>query len=408
MKKEQLVAGLDLGPRQFVLAAGRIQDPQRLVVQAVESVPAQGFEKEGLSDAVECADAVSRLIRQAERVLSARIGSAVVAFPPGQLKSFNATAAIPVQDPGVGINRQDVEKAISTCRSLSLDYDRQILHCFERGFAVDGQTGVKNPLGLSGKKLTVDLHLVTAPNLGVQSLTRVLTRAGLEAERLVLPGLGVAEAVLADVDRDLGVTLIRIGDSQMEVLIFDDGEVKETFLIPGGAEDIVESVSRSLKLPRVSAEHLLEQVSTVEELPEEQAAVPLRAGLGASVKTFPQGQVIHLVRAKAKDLLTRIQRRLEGNPVFRDCASGVVMTGYLSRMEGFLEMAEQTFNAPVRLGMVKEVELAEGIALRGQDTVAVGLLRHSARRRLATTRSSTHSPWLRPLETVQRLLQDYF
>jgi len=408
VKKEQLVAGLDLGPRQFVLAAGRILEPNRLVVQAVEAVSAQGFEKEGLSDAIECADAVSRLVRQAERSLSARIGSAVVAFPSGQLKSFNATAAVPVQDPGVGINRQDVEKAVGTCRSLSLDYDRHILHCFERGFAVDGQQGIKNPVGLSGKKLSVDLHLVTAPNAGIQNLTRVLNRAGLEPEQLVLPGLGVAEAVLADVDRDLGVTLVRIGDSQIEVLLFDDGEVKETFLISGGAEDIAESVSRSFKLPHLAAEHLLEQVSTVEELPEDQAALPLRAGLGASVRTFPQGQVVHLIRTKAKDLLTRVQRRLEGNPVFLDCASGVVMAGYLSRMEGFLEMAEQTFNAPVRLGTVKGVELAEGINLRGADSVAVGLLRHSARRRLATARPSSSSPWLRPLETVQRLLQDYF
>ena len=408
MKKEPLVAGLDLGPRQFVLAAGVLRDSQRLVVQAVESVPAQGFEKEGLTDPIECTDAVSRLVRQAERVLSARIGSAVVAFPPGRLKSFNAAAAIPVQDPGVGINRQDVEKVISTCRSLSLDYDRKILHSFERGFAVDGQAGVKNPVGLSGKKLTVDLHLVTAPNLGVQNLTRVLSRAGLEAECLVMPGLGVAEAVLADVDRDLGVTLVWIGDSQMEVLLFDNGEVRETFLLPGGTEDLVESLSRSFKLPRVSAEHLLGQVSTLEELPEEKAGLPLRAGLGASVRTFPQGQVVQLVRARAKELLTRIHRRLDGNPVFLDSASGVVIVGNFSRLEGFLEMAEQLFNAPVRLGTVKEMELAEGITLKAHDVTAVGLLRHSARRRTAAARPSNSPPWMRPLETVQRLLQDYF
>jgi len=218
----------------------------------------------------------------------------------------------------------------------------------------------------------------------------------------------VAEAVLADVDRDLGVTLVRIGDSQMEVLLFDDGEVRETFLIPGGTEDLVESLSRSFKLPRISAEHLLGQVSTVEELAEEKAALGLRAGLGASVRTFPQGQVVHLVRARAKEMLTRIHRRLDGNPFFLDCASGVVIVGNLSRLEGFLEMAEEIFNAPVRLGTVKEMELAEGITLRAQDITAVGLLRHSARCRTAAARPSNTPPWMRPLETVQRLLQDYF
>lgn len=408
MKKEPLVAGLDLGPSQFVLAAGILKDGQRLTVQVVESVPAQGFEKDGLTDPIECTDAVSRLVRQAERSLSSRISGATVSFPACQLKSFNATAAVPVQDPTSGISRQDIEKAVTTCRSLALDYDRQILHSFERGFAVDGQTGIKNPLGLSGKKLTVDLHLVTAPNLGVQNLGRVLTRAGLEAERLVMPGIGVGEAVLADVDRDLGITLVRIGDSQIEVILFADSEIRETFLVPGGADDLAESLSRSFKLPNMAAGHLLEQVSTIEELSPEKAALPLRSGLGASVRPFPQGEVVQVVRAKAKDLLTRVQRKLDGNPIFMDCASGVVVVGHLSRLEGFLEMAEQTFNAPVRLGTMKGIELAEGVNLKATDLPAIGLLRHSARRKAAVTRSSNTPPWMRPLETVQRLLQDYF
>ena len=107
-------------------------------------------------------------------------------------------------------------------------------------------------------------------------------------------------------------------------------------------------------------------------------------------------------------MLTRIHRRLDGNPVFLDCASGVVIVGNFSRLEGFLEMAEQIFNAPVRLGTVKEMEFSEGVALRAQDVTAVGLLRHSARRRMAAARPSNSPPWMRPLETVQRLLQDYF
>lgn len=408
MKRPLLLAGLELGPRQFILAAGEWDESGRLTVQAVESVPAKGFEREGLSDPVECTDAVSRLIRQAERGLAARLSSAVVSFSGSQFKSFNSSAAVPIPDPGSGISRQDVERVISTCRTLSLDYDRQIVHSFERGFAVDGQPGVKNPVGLSGKKLAVDLHLVTAPSLGIQNLTRVINRAGLEAERFLLPGLGAAEAVLSDIDRDLGVTLIRVGDHQTEVLLFDDGEPRETFILPGGADDLAESLSRSLKLQRVSAEHLLEQVSGVEELSGEKAEQPLRAGLGASARSFPQGQVIQIVRARVKDLLGRIQRRLESNAVFLDCASGVVMVGYLCRLEGFLEMAEGYFNMPVRLGAVKELELSPGLNLRSQHTTAVGLLRHACRLRGGGTPAPGKPFFFRPLEAVQRLLQDYF
>ncbi len=421
MKKPALVAGLELGARQFTAAVGELQEKGKPVLRAVDSVPSQGFEKEGLSDPIECSDAIARLVRQLERNLPGRVSVATVAFPAAHLKSFNADASIPVSDAGAGITRQDMEKVVSTCRSLSVDYDRQILHSFERGFTVDGQTGIRNPIGLAGKKLIVDLHLVTAQSHAVQNLAKVLSRAGLELGGFVLPSLGAAEAVLSDLDRDLGVTLIRIGEFQTEAVLFDDGQVRETFLFPGGLEDLIESLSRSFKLPRVSAEHLLEQVRTLEEQPvvvgpdgvpvpasSDWANVPLRAGVGASVRTFPQGQVVHLVRQKAKELLTRIQRRLVATPTFLDSASGIVVVGPMARREGFLEMAEELFNMPVRLGTVKEIEFSPGLELRAQDTTPVGLVRYHFRSRAQADKASQVPPWLKPLERFQRLLQEYF
>ena len=422
MKKPAIVVGIELGPREFIAAAGEILPDGRLILRAVESVPAQGFEKEGLSDPIECADVIARLVRQMERGLSTRITRAAAAFPTGYLRSLNASATVPIPDPSGGISRQDVERVVGTCKTLSLDYDRQILHAFERGFSVDGQSGVRNPVGLSGKKLSVELHLVTAPSLAVQNFTRVLSRAGLEVEGLAMPALGAADAVLPGLDRDLGVTLVRIGDFQTEVLLFENGDVRETFLIPGGAEDLLETLSRSLKLPRVSAEFLLEQVRTVEEVPAPVAAdgaaavtdgrpdwtsVPLRVGPGAAVRTFPQGQVVQLIRGRAKDLMSRVQRRLIASPLFLDSASGVVVVGHMSRFDGFLEMAEGMLNMPVRLGTVKGMELSPGVALRPQDLTAVGLLRYGARRRPAAA-SLNANPWLRPFEKVQKILQEYF
>ncbi len=422
MRKPALLVGLELGPREFTAAAGELLPDQRLIVHHVESVPAEGFEKEGLSDPIECADVIARLVRQLERNLPAKISRAAAAFPASHLRAFNASATVPIPDPTGGISRQDVERVVSTCRTLSLDYDRQILHSFERGFSVDGQSGVRNPVGLSGKKLSVELHLVTAPSLAVQNLTRVLGRAGLEVEGFALPGLGAADAVVPDLDRDLGVTLVRIGEFQTEVLLFDGGGVRETYLVPGGIEDLLEVLSRSLKLPRVSTEFLFEQVRTVEEQPAvvaadgtavisdgrpDWASVPLRTGLGAAVRTFPQGQVAQIVRSRAKDLLTRLQRRLSASPLFLDCASGVVVVGHLSRLEGFLEMAEGMLNMPVRLGAVKGMELASGLTPRPQDLTAIGLLRWSARRRTATQLPNVPA-WLRPFEKAQRILQEYF
>ncbi len=408
MKREQLLAGIELGPRQFTAAAGQLREGSRLSVQAVESIPAQGFEKEGLSDPIECSDAVARLVRQLEKAAGQRVSTAAIAFPANHLRSANASASIPIPEPGAGISRQDVEKAIATCRTLSLDYDRQILHSFEREFTVDGQSGVRNPVGLSGRKLTVELHLVTAVSLAVQNLTRVISRSGLEVEEFVMPGLACGEAVLSAQDQDLGVTLLRIGDHQSEAVLYSDGEVRETFLFPGGSDDLIEHFSRNLRIPRLSAEHLLGQVRTIEEPPNGDS-VPLRAGVGASIRSFPGDQVRQLARHRCKELLQRIRRRLATSSTFLDSASGVVAVGQLARLEGFLEMAEELLNLPARLGAVREVELPPGVTLRSQDTTAIGLLRHTLRRRSTPALSTSPLPgWLKPLEGFRRVLQEYF
>ncbi len=406
-KKPQWIAGLELGSRQFTLAVGQLDERQHLVVRAVESVPAQGVEKGVLSDPIECSDTVARLMREVEKLVNAKVSKVLAAVPGSHLKSYNASASVPIPDPAVGISNRDVARAVSTCRTLSLDYDRQILHAFERGFAVDGQLGIKDPVGLCGTKLTVELHLVTALNLAVQNVTRVLNRAGLEVEQLVLPGLAAAEAVLSDLDRDLGVTLILIGDNQTEVLLFTDGVVRETLLLPWGTDHLGEFISRVLKLPRAAGEQLVDQARTLEEHPEA-ASVPLRVKSGSLSKSFPESEVTRLLAGRTKEFLSRLRRRLDESPYFRESAAGIVIVGNLARMEGFLEMAEGLLNMPVRLGIAREMETDPRVTLGTAHATAVGLLRCGVRRRSSSVRSIHASPVLRWLERTREVIEEYF
>lgn len=406
--KPQVIAGLDLGERHFTMAVGYYYPTGRLTLEAVESLPAQGMEGGMISDAIECADAVARLIRQVENALPERIHLVLAAIHGTHLKSYNATASIPISEPGVGISYRDVEKVLTVCRSLSLEYDRQILHAFERGFAVDNQAGIKNPVGLYGTKLTAHLHLVTAHSLQLQNVTRVLNRAGLEVECFVLPGLCAAEAVLSDLDQDLGVTLIRVGEFETEALVFSDGSVRETFLIPWGTERLIENLGRTLKLPRSAAEQLLTQVHGLEERPE-WSQVPLRVKAGSLEKSFSQGQVIHGIAGKSREFLSRLQHQLQPCSYFRESAAGIVMVGSLTRLEGFLEAAESILNMPVRLGNLREIELQPDLKMNEFSTTAVGLLRYGQReRRLTSDRPWPATLWMRWVEKGRRVLEEYF
>ncbi len=405
--KPKLLAGLELGARQFTVAVGQPQERHQLLVQAVESIPAQGIQKGVISDPIECADAVARLIRQAEQTLSAKVTSVLTAFPSNHLRSYNANASIPVPDPGHGISMQDVEKAVSSCRTLSVDYDRQILHAFERGFAVDDQSGVKNPVGLSGKKLTSELHLVTVLNLSAQNLVRVLNRSGLEVEGFILPGLAAADAVLSPLDRDLGVILIRIGDFETQALLFADGIVRETFLFPWGTDDLIEGLARSLKLSKISVEQLLGQLRSLEVRPE-RASGKLQVKGGSLTRDFTQGEVLDLLGGRLKEFLTKIQKRLSASATYFDSTSGIVMVGGLSRLDGFLELAEGILNLPVRLGTIREIELHPGLALKTHHTTAVGLLRHGKQKRLTAARPWPLPPWLKGVDRLRHLVREYF
>ncbi len=407
MKDPPLIAALDLGDSHFTLAIGRLDEQQQLSVQALATVRAQGMEKGVFSDPIECSDAVARLARQVEKALSIRLPKLAVAVHGTHLKSYNASAAIPIPDPTVGISKKDVERVITTCRTLSLDYDRQILHAFDRGFVVDGQAGIKDPVGLSGTKLNVELHLVTAQNLSMQNLVKVLNRAGLEVGQLILPGLAAAEAVLLDLDQELGVTLVRIGEFQTEILIFNDGAVRETFVIPWGTDHLAESFSRTFKLPATSIGQILEQVKSIDQHPE-WAAVPVRVQAGSLVRSFPQGEVAQLVGSKAREFLARVRHKLDESASFRESAAGVIMVGELAHLDGFLEAAESILNVPVRLGTLREIQRNPGVEISSLHTTSVGLLRYAARQLAAQNHSGPTSFWERSLDRARLIFEEYF
>lgn len=409
MKGEKIFAALDLGANRFVAAVGTFNTKGTLIVRALEDLPARGVEQGVLSDPIECSDAVARLIRQVEKILPMKLTRALAVLHGNHLKSYNANASIPIPDPTVGVSRRDVERALTTCRTLSLDYNRRILHSFERGFSVDGQSGIKDPVGLYGTKLTVELHLVTALTLASQNLIKVLNRAGLEVEELVLPGLAAGEAVLSDLDRDVGVTFIRIGDLQTETLFYSEGKIRETFLLPWGTDQLIEGLSRSFKLPRLGAERIFSQLRTLEEKPE-RSAIPLRVQIGALTRSFPQGDVQRYVTAKAKEFLTRLRRHLDESVSFRESAAGIVMVGGLSDQEGFLEMAEGILNMPVRLGTARELQVDPHVKVGFFHTAAIGLLRYGAKRANSFTSQTGRpsTPLGRWVEGARRLLEEYF
>ncbi len=411
------IAGLDLSAKIFTLAVGELPESKRLVIRAVESIPAQGIQRGGLSDPIEFSDAVARLVRQAEKSISGHIPSVYATLLGNHCRSFNAAASIPIPDPNVGVSPRDAERVVNTCRTLSLDYDRQILHSFPRGFSVDGQGGIKDPVGLFGTKLSVELHLVTALNLGIQNLTRVLNRAGLEVEQLLIPGVAVAEAVLPPLDKELGVTLIWIGDFRTEALLFTDGSIRETLLIPWGADPLADGLSRSLKLPLATAEQLLEQVQRLEPSPSGGnggLTLPLRVQTGSVVRSVPAEQVIQAVGARVKEFLNRLRKRLQETEYFRESAAGIVVVGPLARWEGFLELAESLLNVPVRMGVLqgigtaKDLEVNPQVTLRADQVAAIGLLKQATAQRGGSHRSLPAPGLLRWVERGRRLLEEYF
>ena len=377
MAKENrnLVVGLDIGTSKVAALVAELGPDGTLEVLGMGSHESKGLKKGVVVNIESTVAGIQRALEEAELMADCKIASAFTGIAGSHIRSFNSTGMVAVKDREV--SAVDVERAVETAKAVNIPTDQQILHVLRQEFIIDGQEDVREPVGMSGVRLEVKVHIVTGAVSAAQNIVKCVRRCGLDVNDLILQPLASARAVLSDDEMDLGVCLVDIGGGTTDLAIFTHGAIRHTAVIPIAGDQITNDIAMALRTPTAEAETIkIRHGVALRQLadPNEMIEVP---GIGDRAPRVMSRQTLaEVIEPRAEELFSLVQQVLRESGYEELLSSGVVLTGGSSMMQGMVELGEEIFHMPVRIGAPRYqgglADVVRNPALRHGDGTADG------------------------------------
>jgi len=369
---KNLIIGLDIGTSKIVAVVAEIQSEGTIEVIGIGIHEASGMKKGMVVNIDATVSAIERALGDAELMADCKIQEVYTGIAGSHIKSSNANGMVKIKDREV--TQADIDRAIETASSLSLPGDQQILHILEQEFSIDGQRNIKKPLGMSGMRLEVEVHIVTGAVAAVQNIMKCLHRCGLEVKEIILQPLASSKAVLLDDERELGVCLVDIGGGTTDVAIFTDGSIRHTAVIPIAGDQITNDIAMALRTPTADAEDIkIKYGCALRQLADDGSiSVP---GVGErEARMLSRQTLAEVIEPRVEELYMLVQAELRRSGFENLLSSGIVITGGSSTMQGMVELGEEIFHMPVRLGLPRYVGGLSDVVKTPRFSTGVGLL----------------------------------
>lgn len=346
---KNLIVGLDIGTSKIITIVAEVNADGALVVVGVGTHESSGMKKGMVVDIDATVAAIQRSLGDAELMADCKIREVFTGIAGGHIKSSNANGMVKIKEKEV--TQADIVRVVDTASSISLPGDQQILHILEQEFSIDGQGGIKRPLGMSGMRLEVEVHIVSGAVAAVQNIIKCVHRCGLEVAQIILQPLASSKAVLSDDERDLGVCLVDIGGGTTDVAVFTGGAIRHTAVIPIAGDQITNDIAMALRTPTKDAEDIkIKYGCALRQLADDDPVeVP---GVGErSTRMLSRQTLAEVIEPRIEELYSLVQAELRRSGFEDLLSSGIVITGGSSAMQGMVELGEEIFHMPVRLGL---------------------------------------------------------
>jgi len=358
------VAGLDVGTTKICTVIARPSADGSLEILGVGLTPSRGIKRGVVVDRQHVIEAIQHSVDKAQRMADVPLAGAYVGITGDHITSRNATGR--VHTTAGEVSPADVEKVIQSARdSVPLPADRQIIHSIVRDFAVDGQRGVKRPVGMSGNGLDVELHVVTGMASVIDNLERCVADAGIVVQQRVLEPLATSLAVVTDAERSLGVVLIDIGGGTTDVAVFDDGAIRHTSAIPLGGEAVTRDLARLLRVSHEEAEQVKRRFGYAmgDMVPGEEMVQITEVGTGAEERV-PRRLLAEIAQPRLEEILYLVKEDLRGARLHELITGGAVLSGGTSQLDGTARLASEVLDGiPVRVGRPRNLSgLADSVS----------------------------------------------
>jgi cell division protein FtsA len=398
LEREAVLVAIDVGTSKVCALIGEVSRDGRLTIMGHGTVPASGLRKGVVVNIDQTVRSIADAVERAERLSGWKIDRAFVSVGGGHIESLNSTGQVAVTAHHREVTREDVNRAIEVARAVSIPSNREVLHVERRGFIVDGQEGVKDPLGMSALRLEVETHIVTASATAVQNLSKCVAAAGVKIDELVVSGLAAAEAVLTETEKDLGVAVADIGAGTIDLALFRDGAPFHTAVLPVGGINVTNDIAAVLKTSLQAAEELKIRHGTcdLERIGDDEAIGVAVLGDEAG-RTVSRRELAEVIEARMRETFELLRDELaSAGPGL--LPAGVVLTGGAAQLAGAGQLGREVLGLPVRIaapagigGLVDTLltpayatsiglllwgaaGLGSGESLRFESTPAMGLL----------------------------------
>jgi len=411
------IVGIDVGTTKVVTLVGEASSDDQVSILGVGLMPSKGLRKGIVVNVDEAVTSIVASVEKAERLSGYRIGSAYVGVAGGHIQSLNSRGVVAIPRADREITPADQARALDAARAIAIPTQREIIHVIPRSYVVDGQEGIRDPVGLSGFRLEVEAHIVTGAVTAIQNLIKCIQRAGVEIDDLVLQPLASSEAVLTPAEKDMGVMLVDCGGGTTDVAIFIDGSIWHTVVLPVAGNHITNDIAIVLRTPFDVAEYLKIRHGQARSTPlpegaeEPQGAddqIEVESFIGAKKRTVSRTLLHRVIEARVQEIFQMLRAEVRRVGYDGLLPAGVVLTGGTALLPGIEEVVRDVLNVPVRIGIPGNLGgLSDAIDTPAYAT-CVGLVRWGLKRGGAAPSLVPHEQgWARVYNRFKSWLREF-
>ena len=371
--EKQLIVGLDIGTSKVVAIVGEIMPEDKLEVIGIGSHPSKGLKKGVVVNIESTVHSIQRAVEEAELMAGCQIHSVFAGIAGSHIRSLNSHGIVAIRDKEVTPN--DVERVIDAARAVAIPADQKILHILPQEFLIDNQDGIREPVGMSGVRLEAKVHMVTGAVSAAQNIIKCVRRCGLEVDDIILEQLASSYAVLTDDEKDLGICLVDIGGGTTDIAVFTEGSIRHTAVIPIAGDQVTNDIAVALRTPTQNAEDIkIKYACALTQLASAEESIEVPSVGDRPPRKLARHTLAEVVEPRYEELLGLIQAELRRSGFEDRVAAGIVLTGGSAKIEGLVELAEEVFHMPVRLGVPQYVTGLVDVVRNPIYSTGVGLL----------------------------------
>ena len=375
----KMIVGLDIGTSKVVAIVGEISDEAGIEVVGIGSHPSKGLKKGVVVNIESTVQSIQRAVEEAELMAGCQIHSVFVGIAGSHIRSLNSHGIVAIRDREVYAH--DVERVIDAAQAVAIPADQRVLHILPQEYVIDSQEGIKEPLGMSGVRLEAKVHLVTCATNASQNIEKCIRRCGLDVEDIILEQLASSYAVLTEDEKELGVCLVDIGGGTTDIAIFTEGSIRHTGVIPIAGDQVTNDIAMALRTPTQHAEEIkIKYACALTQLARADETIKVPSVGDRPPRDLSRQALAEVVEPRYDELFTLVQAELRRSGFEDLIPAGVVLTGGTSKMEGGVELAEEIFHMPVRVGIPQAVTGLTDIVRNPIYSTGVGLLQYGATR----------------------------